>query len=665
MSKDIETHLQEERSFAPSGEFSAKAHIGNLAAYEEMYAQSIEDPESFWAEQANKNLSWSKPFESVLEYDFKSIGSKEGKYVNWFGGGQLNVSYNCVDRHVEAGKGDKVAIIWQGEDAKQERKITYSQLQEEVSSFAAALAKIGVTKGSVVTIYLPMIPELPISMLACARLGAIHSVVFSAFSSGALRARIDDCQSTHVITSDVGYHAGKTVELKKKADEAVDGCKTISNVLVVNRGNTEVSMSEPRDVWLHELKESLDSSAHAPVAMDSEDPLFILYTSGSTGKPKGVLHTSAGYLLYATLTSKYVFDLHDDDVFWCTADCGWITGHSYLTYGPLANGATCVMFEGVPTYPEPNRFWQIVEKHKVSIFYTAPTAIRALMRLGTSWPNSCDLSSLRLLGTVGEPINPEAWIWYHEHIGKSSCPIVDTWWQTETGGVMLTTLPGAMPSKPGAAGKPFFGISPEIFDKEGKPVTPGDGGSLVINSPWPGMIRGVYGDAKNELIYKVYFSHFDSVYVSGDGCRQDADGYYWLLGRIDDVINVSAHRFATAEIESALVAHKSVAEAAVVGCPHETKGQAIYCFVTLVAGIEANDSLEKELVLQVRNEIGPIATPEAIQFAPGLPKTRSGKIMRRILRKIAEGRTNDLGDISTLADPTVVESLVAGAKSVG
>ncbi len=641
-SEKIEHQLQENRSFPPSAGFAKDAVI-SAADYEKMYQASITNPEEFWAEQARTNLEWIEPWKEVMRHDFESIGSKEGPFVEFFVGGKLNVSANCIDRHLDKRR-DKPAILWQGEDASQERVLTYGDLHSEVCKFANALKSIGIKKGDVVTFFMPMVPELPIALLACTRIGAIHSVVFSAFSSDSLRNRVNDCGSKLIVTSDVSFHAGKTVQLKEKVDAAAAECPCVENVIVFDRGGSSPAMTDGRDYWWHELmaEASVDCP---PEPMDAEDPLFILYTSGSTGKPKGVLHTTGGYLLYTHLTTKCVFDLKEDDIFWCTADIGWITGHSYFTYGPLSNGATNVMFEGTPTYPEPDRFWSIVEKYKVTVFYTAPTAIRALERLGEQWPDKHDLSSLRLLGTVGEPINPEAWIWYHRVIGKENCPIVDTWWQTETGGIMLTTLPGAHAAKPGAAGKP---------------ADVDEGGSLTINRPWPGMIRGVYGDPKNELIKKVYFSAFPGRYYPADGCRVDGDGYHWLLGRIDDVINVSAHRFATAEIESSLVAHAAVTEAAVVGFPHHTKGQGIYCYVTLRSDIDSSEDLRKELVQQVRSDIGPIATPDVIHFTPSLPKTRSGKIMRRILRKIAEGDTRSLGDTSTLADPSVIDALMEG-----
>lgn len=663
MTQDISSMLKENRSFPPPSEFQQQARISTFDEYQRLYRESVEDPEGFWGRMAGEELQWMQPWQKVLNYDFSQIGRESGPYVKWFEGGRLNVSVNCLDRHVDQGRGDKTAILWQGENPEEKIALTYSDLLQKVNQFAQVLEKQAVKKGTTVTLFMPMIPELPVAMLACARIGAIHSVVFSAFSADALRNRIQDCQSHMVITADVGFHAGKTIELKKKVDEALTDAPTVQKVIVFNRGNQPVDMQSGRDLWWHDEVAAVDADAtFAPAEMESEDPLYILYTSGSTGKPKGVLHTTAGYLLHAHMTFKYIFDAREDDVYWCSADIGWVTGHSYLVYGPLSNGATTVMFEGVPTYPQPDRFWEIVEQYKVSIFYTAPTAIRALMRLGEEWPDRHDLSSLRLLGTVGEPINPEAWMWYHRVIGKERCPIVDTWWQTETGGIMITTLPGAIPAKPGSAGMPFFGVVPEILREDGSPAEVNEGGSLTISKPWPGMIRGVYGDERNELIRSVYFARYPGRYFTGDGCRQDPDGYYWLLGRIDDVINVSAHRFSTAEIESALVSHPQVAEAAVVGFPHETKGQGIYCYVTLKAGTEPTDELQKLLTQHVRDEISPIATPDMIHFTDALPKTRSGKIMRRILRKIADGHIEDTGDTSTLADPSVVDALVKGYK---
>ncbi len=663
MNKDISSMLKEDRSFSPSPEFSKHAHIGRIDEYRKLYDESVNDPESFWGRQAEENLQWFKKWDTVVEHDFDRIGAIEGPYVQWFSGGRLNASVNCLDRHLEQGRAEKTAILWQGEREEERQALTYRALHERVCRFANVLRKHGVKRGTTVTLFMPMIPELPVAMLACARLGAIHSVVFSAFSADALRNRIQDCASYMVVTADVGFHGGKTIELKKKVDKALEETPTVRKVIVYNRGNTDIPMQNERDLRWEEEYEAADISADCPAEeLEAEDPLYILYTSGSTGKPKGVLHTTAGYLLHTHLSFKYIFDYHEEDIYWCTADIGWVTGHSYMVYGPLSNGATSLMFEGVPTYPEPDRFWKIVADYKVNSFYTAPTAIRALMRLGEDWPNKHDLSSLRLLGTVGEPINPEAWMWYHRVIGRERCPIVDTWWQTETGGIMISTLPGAIPTKPGAAGLPFFGVTPVILKEDGSEAAVNEGGSLAIAQPWPGMIRGVYGDKRNELIRNVYFSRYPGKYFTGDGCRKDADGYYWLLGRIDDVINVSAHRFATAEIESALVSHSSVAEAAVVGFPHETKGQGIYCYVTLKEGNEPTDELRKALIQHVRDDISPIASPDKIHFTNALPKTRSGKIMRRILRKIADGHIDEVGDTSTLADPGVVDSLIEGRQ---
>ncbi len=657
MSESIESTYQDAEVYNPTGTFRNQSHFGSFEAYQAEYKRSVEDPEGYWADMAEKHVDWFKTWKQVMWKDFDNIGQRQEPYVKFFDGAKTNVCYNCVDRHVKNGKGDKVAIQWQGENPEESRALTYSDLKREVSKFANVLRYRGVKKGTVVTIYMPMIPELPIALLACARIGAIHSVVFSAFSSDALRNRIQDCESEVVITSDISYHAGKVSGLKDKVDHAVQQCPGVKKVFVYNRGGGEFYMEPGRDYYWQD--EMLDVSEECPPEpMYAEDPLFILYTSGSTGKPKGVMHTTGGYLLWATMTAKYTFDLHDNDVFWCTADVGWITGHTYLTYGPTANGVTQVMFEGVPTYPEPDRFWKIIAKYKVTTFYTAPTALRALMRLGDTWPEKHDLSSLRLLGSVGEPINPEAWKWYHKVIGKGNCPIVDTWWQTETGGVLLTTLPGAHGAKPGAAGFPMFGVQPKILRTDGTEADVNEGGSLCINAPWPGMLRGVYGDSVNERIRHTYFAKFPGIYFSGDGCRKDQDGYYWLLGRMDDVINVSAHRFATAEFESSLVGNANVAEAAVVGFPHETKGQGVYCFVTLKADVEGDDRLRRELIQKVRTDIGPIAKPDVIHFTPALPKTRSGKIMRRILRKIAEGDLDGIGDTSTLADPSVVDALL-------
>ncbi len=660
MSDSIQSTYHDARSFAPPETFRNQAHVASVEAYEALYRRSMENPEAFWAEMAETHLEWFKPWKKAMSYDFEKIGTQAAPYVSFFEGGELNVCHNCVDRHVAAGRGNKAALIWQGERAEESRVLTYAELKDEVCLFANVLKKQGVKKGTVVTIYMPMIPEMPIALLACARIGAIHSVVFSAFSSEALRSRIEDCRSEVVITADVSFHAGKISGLKDKVDHAVQACgDLVRKVIVCRRGGGEFYMEPGRDLWWDDEVETV--TTYCPCEpMSSEDPLFILYTSGSTGKPKGVLHTMGGYILWVTLTAKWVFDLKEDDIFWCTADVGWITGHSYLTYGPTSNGVTQVMFEGVPTWPQPNRFWEIVEKFKVTVFYTAPTAIRALMRLGETWPDAHDLSSLRLLGSVGEPINPEAWIWYHRVIGRTRCPVVDTWWQTETGGILITTLPGAHSAKPGSAGFPMPGIVPAILRPDGTAADDNEGGSLCITRPWPGMLRGVYGDARNERIQQTYFQKFPGIYFSGDGCRRDEEGYYWLLGRMDDVINVSAHRFATAEFESSLVGHPAVAEAAVVGFPHELKGQGVYCFVTVKMGIETNEHLRKELIERVRQDIGPIAKPDKIQFTPALPKTRSGKIMRRVLRKIAEGDIQNIGDVSTLADPSVVDALLAG-----
>ena len=659
MKKEMESMMNEKRIFYPPKELSEKAHIKSMQEYESLYRESIDDPEGFWGRMAEENIDWFEKWDRVLEYDFSNIGEVEEPYLKFFQGAKLNVSYNCLDRHLATWRRNKAALIWQGEKEEERRTLTYQQLHTEVCKFANVLKKHGVKKGDRITLFLPMILELPIAMLACSRIGAIHSVVFSAFSSDSLRGRILDCDSKMIITSDVGFHGGRVINLKSKTDEALHDCGGVEKVIVFNRGNSKVDMKPDRDFWWHEEIDAPDITDKCePEKMEAEDPLYILYTSGSTGKPKGVLHTTAGYLLHVTLSHKWIFDVKDEDIFWCTADIGWVTGHSYTVYGPLANGATSLMFEGVPTYPEPDRFWKIVSDYKVNIFYTAPTAIRALMRVGEEWPNKHDLSSLRIMGTVGEPINPEAWMWYHRVIGKEQCPVLDTWWQTETGGILITPLAGAIPTKPGSASKPFFGVAPEVLRQDGTKADVNEGGMLVITKPWPGMMRGVYGEKNNETVKRVYFSMFPGKYFTADGCRIDEDGFYWLLGRVDDVINVSAHRFATAEIESALVSHPSVAEAAVVGFPHEIKGQGIYCFVTLKQEYEPSDTLKKTLIGHVRKEISPIATPEKIQFAPALPKTRSGKIMRRILRKIAEGEIEAIGDTSTLADPSVVDSLV-------
>ncbi len=656
MSKDsIQVLSTEKRTFPPSREFSQKAHIKSMKEYEQLYKRSVDDPEKFWAEMAEKNLTWSKKWDKVLEYDFHK------PFIKWFSGGKLNASVNCLDRFINTPTRNKAAIIWEA-DGGEYKTYTYQQMYYEVNKFANVLKKKGIKKGDRVTIYLPMIPELPIAMLACARIGAIHSIVFGGFSAKSLMDRIQDCQSTMLITADEGVRGGRFVPLKTNADEALNECPMVKNVIVVRHACTDtVSLESGRDSWWHEEMNAPDIALYCePEKMDAEDPLFILYTSGSTGKPKGVLHTTAGYLLYTNLTFKWIFDYHEEDIHFCTADIGWVTGHSYIVYGPLSAGATSLMFEGVPTYPNPGRFWDIVDKHKVNIFYTAPTAIRALMKEGEKWVEKHDLSSLKVLGSVGEPINPEAWMWYHKNVGKEKLPIVDTWWQTETGGILITGLPGAITAKPGSATKPFPGVVPQVVKEDGSPAGANEGGYLCINKPWPGMLRGTYGDPENKRIKEVYFSRFPGKYFTGDGARVDEDGDYWLMGRVDDVINVSGHRLGTAEVESALVSHEAVAEAAVVGYPHDIKGEGIYVYVTLKGGQEPSDQLKKILAGHVRSVIGPIATPDKLQFAPGLPKTRSGKIMRRILRKIAHNQVEDLGDTSTLADPSVVDNLVRG-----
>ncbi len=638
---------------AVPSDWAASAHI-DVKTYDEMYRRSLADPDGFWREQAAR-LDWMSPFTTV-----KNTSFAPGEIsIRWFEDGTLNVAANCLDRHL-ATRGDKVAILWEGDDPAESRAITYRELHAEVCRFANVLKKLGVSKGDRVTIYLPMIPEAAMAMLACARIGAIHSIVFGGFSPDSLAGRIGDCHSTLVITADEGLRGGKKVPLKHNTDSALT--KTIGDekVLVIRRTGAEVAMHAGRDYWYHEVAETVPADC-PPEEMSAEDPLFILYTSGSTGRPKGVLHTTGGYLLHAAMTHELVFDLKEDDVFWCTADVGWVTGHSYIVYGPLANGATSLMFEGIPNYPTNARFWQVIDKHKVTIFHTAPTAIRALMQAGDAPVKSTSRASLRLLGSVGEPINPEAWEWYYRVVGDNRCPIVDTWWQTETGGILITPLPGATPLKPGSASWPFFGVQPAIVDAEGRIIEGPCEGNLVILDAWPGMMRTVYGD--HDRFEQTYFSAYKNMYFTGDGCRRDADGYYWITGRVDDVINVSGHRMGTAEVESALVAHTSISEAAVVGYPHDIKGQGIYAYVTLMAGVQPSDALRKELVSWVRKEIGPIATPDLIQFAPGLPKTRSGKIMRRILRKIAEDEFGALGDITTLADPAVVEDLIANRQN--
>ena len=653
MADKVEQHItsmmEEKRVFKPSKELSQQAYIKSMAQYNKIYRKSIDDPEGFWAEMAEQ-LDWFKKWDKVLVQDFSDAKHQ------WFVGGKLNVSYNCLDRHLTTQRKNKAAFIWEG-DIGDTKTLTYQQLYYEVNKFANVLKKLGVKKGDRVSVYLPMIVELPIAMLACARIGAIHSVVFGAFSGDALRDRMNDCASSVLVCSDGYYRSGKTINSKDNADDALKSCPTIKKVVVVKRAGIPIKMEAGRDMWYHDLMNEPDLPRYCkPEECDSEDPLFILYTSGSTGKPKGVLHTQAGYLLYTALTFKYVMDYKDEDTYFCTADIGWITGHSYNCYGTLANGATMVLFEGVPTYPNPDRFWELIEKYRVSIFYTAPTALRSLMRDGDAWPNKHDLSSLRILATVGEPINPEAWMWYYNVIGKAKCPIIDTYWQTETGGFMLTPMPGATPIRPGSATMPFFGIDPAIIREDGSPCDVNEGGYLVIKKPWPGLMRSVYGDASR--FKKTYFERFPGVYTTGDGARKDEDGYYWLMGRIDDVIKVSGHRIGTAEVESAFVSHPKVAEAAVVGMPHPIKGEGIYAFVTLKTGVEKTEDLKKELVAWVRKQIGPLASPDKIQFADGLPKTRSGKIMRRILTRISAGDIANMGDTSTLADPSVVDTLV-------
>ena len=644
--------MSEQKLYDVPAEFAAKTNI-TAEQYQTLYKQSIDDPESFWAEQAEQFLSWSKPWDKVMDYSF-DINNVD---IKWFQGGSLNVAYNCIDRHLET-KGDQVAIIWEGDDPNDDKKITFNELHQDVSKFANILKQRGVKKGDRVCIYMPMIPEAGYAMLACARIGAVHSVVFGGFSPEALKGRILDSDCQVVITADEGVRSGKQIPLKANTDKALEDCPNVHTVLTVKRTGGDINWNADRDVWYHEAMQ--DASADCPCEeMDAEDPLFILYTSGSTGKPKGILHTTGGYLLFATMTTKYTFDLQENDIYWCTADVGWITGHSYLLYGPLANAATTVFFEGVPNYPSASRFWEVVDKHGVTVFYTAPTAIRALMREGDDPVTKTSRSSLRLLGTVGEPINPEAWQWYYNVVGEARCPIVDTWWQTETGGHMLTPLPGATPLKPGSATRPFFGVKPGIIDTETNKLIEGEGeasGALVIQGSWPGQIRSIYGD--HQRMVDTYFKDYPGYYFSGDGARRDADGYYWITGRMDDVLNVSGHRMGTAEVESALVLHEKIAEAAVVGYPHDIKGQGIYAYVTPILGVEPSDELKKELVELCRQEIGPIAKPDIIQWAPGLPKTRSGKIMRRILRKIAENELNSLGDTSTLADPAVVDHLI-------
>lgn len=640
--------------FPVSDDWAERAWV-DAAQYKELYERSVNDPEGFWAEHG-KRVDWIRPFTKV-----KNTSYTGDVHIRWFEDGTLNAAANCIDRHL-AKRADQTAIIWEGDDPKDSRHITYRELHEQVSRLANVLKARGVKKGDRVTIYLPMIPEAAYALLACARIGAVHSVVFGGFSPDSLKDRILDCRSTVLITADEGLRGGRSVALKANADEALKSCPEVDTVVVVRRTGGKIGWTEGRDLWLHEAAAQVSADCPAE-EMSAEDPLFILYTSGSTGKPKGVLHTTGGYLVYAAMTHQYVFDYHDGDIYWCTADVGWVTGHSYILYGPLANGATTLMFEGVPNYPDTSRFWQVVDKHKVNIFYTAPTAIRALMRDGEGPVKKTSRASLRLLGSVGEPINPEAWLWYHRVVGDGRCPIVDTWWQTETGGILITPLPGAIAQKPGSATLPFFGVKPLIVDGDGKPLEGAAEGNLCIADSWPGQMRTVFGD--HERFVQTYFSTFKGLYFTGDGCRRDEDGYYWITGRVDDVLNVSGHRMGTAEVESALVAHPKVAEAAVVGYPHDIKGQGIYAYVTLIAGEAQTEELRKELAQWVRKQIGPIATPDLIQWAPGLPKTRSGKIMRRILRKIAANEHEALGDTSTLADPAVVTDLVDNRMNRG
>ncbi|HOW69197.1 MAG TPA: acetate--CoA ligase [Phycisphaerae bacterium] len=661
MSKAESSGANASQVFQPPAGFAAKAHVKSMDQYQQMYQRSITDPEGFWGDIAS-TFYWKQKWTKVREYDFKGDIS-----IKWFAGGKTNITYNCLDRHL-ATRGDQVAIIWEGNEPSEDAKLTYKQLHEQVCKFANVLKSKGVKRGDRVSIYMPMVKELAIAMLACARIGAIHSIVFGGFSAESLADRIADSGCKALVTTDGVYRGSKAVTLKANADEAMNLAEkqgvTVNTCIVYERVGQDklpINMQAGRDHWWHHLMKNAPADCE-PEWMDAEDPLFILYTSGSTGKPKGVLHTIGGYMVFTATTHKYIFDYHDGDVYWCTADIGWVTGHSYIVYGPLANGATTLMFEGVPTYPDAGRFWAVCDKYKVSQFYTAPTAIRALMREGESWVNKHSLASLRLLGSVGEPINPEAWLWYYRHIGKERCPIVDTWWQTETGGILITPLAGAIPLKPGSATLPFFGVKPVMLTPEGKRIEGPGSGVLCIEEPWPGMMRTVYG--QHRRFKETYFSTYSGLYFTGDGCKRDEDGYYWITGRVDDVINVSGHRIGTAEVESALVSHPTVAEAAVVGFPHQIKGQGIYAYVTLKVGQEYTDEHKKSLLQHVRKVIGPIATPDVIHWAPGLPKTRSGKIMRRILRKIAEGEPDKIGDTTTLADPTVVKNLVASYKAI-